>query len=85
MLAIIIFRNADDRCYPLYFEEILATNVSNSNSHKCWRQMLANIIFRNADDRYYQLYLSEMLATIVSNSNLPNRKAFSQSLSHAMR
>ena len=53
MLAIITYKSADNKCYQLENPEILATDVSNYNFQKCWRDMLANIIFSNADDNNY--------------------------------
>ena len=66
MLAIIIVRNAGNKCYQLENPEILATTVSNysfpemlaiyasnNNFKKCWRHMLAIPIPRNAGNNNY--------------------------------
>ena len=51
MLAIIIFKNAGDKCYQLEIPEMLATTVSKYSVKKCWRDMLAIIISRNAGEK----------------------------------
>ena len=53
MLAIIINRNAGDTCYQLENSEMMATNVSNYNFLKYWRQFVAARNPRNADNNNY--------------------------------